>query len=87
LVAQEYSQVEGIDYGETFAPVARLESICLLLAYASHHTFNLQQIDVNSAFLNGPLHNLVYVKQPPGFEDPNFPNHVYKLDKARYDLK
>jgi hypothetical protein len=62
LVAQGYSQIEGIDYGETFAPVARLESICILLAYASHHNFKLQQMDVKSAFLNGPLHELVYVK-------------------------
>jgi hypothetical protein len=87
LVAQGYSQVEGIDYGETYAPVARLESICILLAYASHHNFKLHQIDVKSAFLNGPLYELVYVKQPPGFEDPHFPNHVYKLDKELYGLK
>jgi hypothetical protein len=87
LVAQGYSQIEGIDYGETFAPMARLESICVLLAYASHHNFKLQQMDVKSAFLNGPLHELVYVKQPLGFEDPNFLNHVYKLDKALYGLK
>jgi hypothetical protein len=65
LVAQGYSQVEGIDYGETYAPVARLKSICILLAYASHHNFKLQQMDVKSDFLNGPLHELVYVKQPP----------------------
>ena len=55
LVAQGYSQVEGIDYGETYAPVARLESIRILLAYASHHNFKLQQMDVKSAFLYGPL--------------------------------
>ena len=59
LVAQGYSQVEGIDYGETFAPVARLESIRLLIAYASHHNFKLQQMDVKSAFLNGPINELV----------------------------
>jgi hypothetical protein len=87
LVAHGYSQVEGIDYGETYAPVARLESICILRAYVSHHNFKLQQMDVKSAFLNGPLHELVYVKQPPGFEDPHFPNHVHKLDKALYGLK
>ena len=87
LVAQGFSQVEGIDFGETYAPVARLESIRILLAYASHHNFKLQQMDVKSAFLNGPLHEEVYVKQPPGFEDPDFPNHVYKLDKALYGLK
>jgi hypothetical protein len=87
LVVQGFSQVEGIDYGETFAPVARLESIRILLAYATHHNFKLQQMDVKSAFLNGPLQELVYVKQPPGFEDPHHPNHVYKLNKALYGLK
>ena len=86
LVAQGYSEVEGINYGETFTPIARLESI-RLLAYDSHHNFKLQQMDVKSAFLNGPLNELVYVKQPPGFEDPKFPNHVYQLDKALYGLK
>ena len=63
------------------------ESVCILLAYATHHNFKLQQMDVESAFINGPLHELVYVKQLLGFEDPNFPNHVYKLDKALYGLK
>ena len=87
MVAQGYSQVEGIDYSETFAPIARLESIRLLIAYASHHNFKLQQMDVKSAFLNGPINELVYVKQPPGFEDPYFPDHVYQLDKALYGLK
>ena len=67
LVAQGYSQVEGIDYGETFAPVARHESIHMLIAYASHHNFKLQQMDVKSSFLNVPINELVYVKQPPGF--------------------
>jgi hypothetical protein len=86
-VAQGFSQVEGIDFGETFSPVARLESIRILLAYASHHNFKLQQMDVKSAFLNGPLNELVFVKQPPGCENPKFPNHVYKLDKALYGLK
>ena len=65
LVAQGYSQVEGIDYGETFAPITRLESIRLLIAYASHNNFKLQQMDVKSAFLNGPINELVYVKQLP----------------------
>ncbi|KAK1686253.1 hypothetical protein QYE76_047101 [Lolium multiflorum] len=87
FVAQGYSQIEGIDFGETYAPVAHLESIRILLAYASHHNLKLQQIDVKSAFLNGPLHEEVYVKQPRGFEDPEFPNHIYKLDKALYGLK
>lgn len=87
LVAQGYSQIEGIDFGETYAPAARLESIRILLAYASHHNFKLQQMDVKSAFLNVPLNELVYVKQPPGFEYLKYPNHVYKLDKALYGLK
>ena len=62
LVAQGYSQIEGIDFGETYAPVARLESIRILLAYANHHNFKLQQMDVKSVFLNDPLNELVYVK-------------------------
>jgi hypothetical protein len=67
--------------------VAHLESIRILLSYAAHHNYKLQQMDVKNVFLNGPLHELVYVKQPPGFEDPQFPNHVYKVDKALYELK
>ncbi|KAK1698641.1 hypothetical protein QYE76_015338 [Lolium multiflorum] len=65
----------------------RFESIRILLAFAAHYGFKLQQMDVNSAFLNGPLHEEVYVKQPPGFEDPHFPDHVFKLNKALYGLK
>ncbi|WVZ88670.1 hypothetical protein U9M48_035162 [Paspalum notatum var. saurae] len=87
LVAKGYSQVEGIDFGETFAPVARLEAIRFLLAYASHHDTKLYQMDVKSAFLNGYINELVYVEQPPSFEDPNHPNHVYRLSKALYGLK
>jgi hypothetical protein len=87
LVGKGYTQVEGLDFGETNAPVARLESIRILLAYATHHDFKLHQMDVKSAFLNGHLQEEVYVEQPPGFEDPNFPNHVYKLHKALYGLK
>ena len=64
LVAQGYTQIEGLDFGETYAPVARLESICILLAYATHHDFKLYQMDVKSAFLNGPISELVYVEQP-----------------------
>jgi hypothetical protein len=67
--------------------IARLESIRILLAYASHHNFKLQQLDVKTAFLNGPLNELVFVKQPRGFENPKFRNHVYRLDKALYGLK
>ena len=87
LVAKGFAQVEGLDFGETFAPVARLEAIRILLAYASHHNMKLFQIDVKSAFLNGFINELVYVEQPPGFEDPRYPNHVYRLHKALYGLK
>ncbi|KAH9792467.1 hypothetical protein KPL71_004134 [Citrus sinensis] len=87
LVAQGYNQEEGIDFDETFAPVARLESIRMLLAYACHKDFILYQMDVKSAFLNGYILEEVYVKQPPGFENEKFPNHVYKLLKALYGLK
>jgi Reverse transcriptase (RNA-dependent DNA polymerase) len=87
LVAQGFTQIEGFDFGKTYAPVARLESICILLAYATHHDFKLYQMDVKSAFLNGPIFELVYVEQPPRFEDPKYPSHVYKLHKALYGLK
>ena len=87
LVVQGYNQEEGIDYDETFAPVARTEAIRLLIAFASHMEFTLYQMDVKSAFLNGLLQEEVFVKQPPGFENNDFPDHVYKLDKALYGLK
>ena len=87
LVAQGYTQVEGLDFGETYAPVARLEAIRILLAYACAHNIKLYQIDVKSAFLNRYINKLVYVVQPPGFEDVKKPNHVYKLRKALYGLK
>ena len=87
LVAQGFTQVEGLDFEETFAPVARLEAIRMLLAFTVHHDFKLYQIDVKSAFLNGPLSELVYVEQPPRFEDPKHPHHVYKLHKMLYGLK
>jgi hypothetical protein len=84
LVAQGFIQVEGLDFEETYAPVARLEAIRMLLAFVVHHDFELYQMDVKSVFLNGQL---VYANQPPGFEDPKFPNHVYKLQKVLYRLK
>ncbi|KAK1612343.1 hypothetical protein QYE76_036016 [Lolium multiflorum] len=87
LVAQGFAQIEGMDFEDTFAPVARLEAIHLLLAFASFHNFKLYQMDVKSAFLNGPLKETAYVAQPPGFEDPCRPNHVYLLHKALYGLK
>jgi hypothetical protein len=71
LVVKGYSQVE--DFNETYAPVARLESIRILLAYATYHGFKLYQMDVKSAFLNGPIKEDVYVVQPPGFEDSEYP--------------
>nr|AAO23081.1 putative copia-type retrotransposon protein [Oryza sativa Japonica Group]ABF96850.1 retrotransposon protein, putative, Ty1-copia subclass [Oryza sativa Japonica Group] len=82
LVAQGFTQVEGLDFGETFAPVARLEAIRILLAFASCFDIKLFQMDVKSAFLNGEIAELVFVEQPPGFEDPKNPNHVYKLSKS-----
>jgi hypothetical protein len=87
LVAQWYSQVEGLDFGETFAPVARLEAIKILLAFAASKGFKLYQMDVKSAFLNGVIQEEVYVRQPPGFESPKYPDRVYKLSKALYGLK
>jgi hypothetical protein len=86
-MAEGYSQVEGLDFDETFAPVARLESNCILLAYATHHGFKLYQMDAKSAFLNGPIKEEVYVEQPPGFESEEYPNHIYKLHKMLYVLK
>ncbi|GJS21999.1 putative ribonuclease H-like domain-containing protein [Tanacetum coccineum] len=82
LVAQRYTQEEGIDYDEVFAPVARIEAIRLFLAYASFKDFMVYQMDVKSAFLYGKIEEEVYVCQPPGFEDPDFPDRVYKVEKA-----
>jgi hypothetical protein len=87
LVAQGFTQVEGLDFEETYTLVARLKAMRMLLAFATHHDFKLYQMDVKSVFLNGPIQELVYVEQPPGFKDPNFPNHVFKLQKALYGLK
>ncbi|KAD5960655.1 hypothetical protein E3N88_12127 [Mikania micrantha] len=87
LVVQGFCQEEGIDYDETFAPVARLEAIRLFLAYAALHKLKVFQMDVKSAFLYGKIKEEVYVCQPPGFEDNKHPDWVYKLDKALYGLK
>ncbi|GKC27950.1 retrovirus-related pol polyprotein from transposon TNT 1-94 [Tanacetum coccineum] len=84
LVAQEYNQQEGIDYDETYAPIARLESIRILLAISCANDFKLYQMDVKSAFLNGFINKEVYVAQPPGFIDFQKSNYVYKLKKALY---
>ncbi|GJU50825.1 retrovirus-related pol polyprotein from transposon TNT 1-94 [Tanacetum coccineum] len=87
LVAVGYCQQEGIDYDETFAPVARIEAIRLFLAYAAHKDFMVFQMDVKMAFLNGILKEEVYVGQPLGFVSKQYPDHVYALDKALYGLK
>ncbi|KAA0026117.1 gag-pol polyprotein [Cucumis melo var. makuwa] len=87
LVAQGYTQVEGVDFDETFAPVARLQAIRLLLGISCIQKFKLYQMDVKSAFLNEYLNEEVYVAQPKGFVDSEHPKHVYKLNKALYGLK
>jgi hypothetical protein len=78
---------QSLNFDETFASVARLESIRILLAYAGYHDFKLYQMDVKSAFLNGSIKEEVYVEQPPGFESEGYHNHVYKLYKTLYGLK
>ncbi|GJX44093.1 retrovirus-related pol polyprotein from transposon TNT 1-94 [Tanacetum coccineum] len=87
LVAQGYNHQEGIEFDETYAPVARLESIRILLAYACARDFKLFQLDVKSDFLNGFINEEVYVAQLPRFVDFEKPNYVFKLKKALYDLK
>ncbi|GJU22820.1 retrovirus-related pol polyprotein from transposon TNT 1-94 [Tanacetum coccineum] len=87
LVARGYRQEEGIDFEESFALVARLDAIRIFLAYASHINMIVYQMDVKTAFLNGILHEEVYVNQPDGFVDQDNRNHVYKLKKALYGLK
>nr|GEW12893.1 putative ribonuclease H-like domain-containing protein [Tanacetum cinerariifolium] len=86
LVAQGHTQEEGIDYDEVFAPVVRIEAIRLFLAYASFMGFTVYQMDVKSAFLYGTIDEEVYVMQPLGFQDPEFPAKVYKVEKAMYRL-
>ncbi|GJX47012.1 putative ribonuclease H-like domain-containing protein [Tanacetum coccineum] len=86
LVAHGYIQEEGIDYDEVFAPVARIKAIRLFLAYALFKDFVVYQMDVKSVFLYGKIEEEVYVCQPPGFEDSNFPDRVYKVEKALYGL-
>ena len=87
LVAQGYTQVIGVDFDESFTPVARLESICILMSIACTMNFKLYQMDVKCAFLNGYLNEEVFVEQPKGFENPHFPDHVLRLKKALYGLK
>ncbi|GKB18911.1 retrovirus-related pol polyprotein from transposon TNT 1-94 [Tanacetum coccineum] len=87
LVARGYRQEEGIDFEESFALVARIESIRIFLAFTTHKNMIIYQIDVKTAFLNGIMREEVYVSQPDGFVDQDNPNHVYKLKKALYGLK
>ncbi|GJT30893.1 retrovirus-related pol polyprotein from transposon TNT 1-94 [Tanacetum coccineum] len=87
LVAQGYSKEEGIDYDETFTPVARMEAIRIFLAFATYMNFKVFHMDVKSAILNGKLKEEVYVKQPPSFKSSEFPDYVCKLDKALYGPK
>ncbi|GJW18239.1 retrovirus-related pol polyprotein from transposon TNT 1-94 [Tanacetum coccineum] len=87
LVAKGYAQEEGIDFEESFSPVSRLEVVRIFAAYAAHKSFPINQMDVKTSFLNGPLKEEVYVAQPDGFVDPNHPEKVYRLRKALYGLK
>nr|GFC31007.1 retrovirus-related Pol polyprotein from transposon TNT 1-94 [Tanacetum cinerariifolium] len=87
LVVRGYRQEEGIDFEESFGPVARMEAIKIFLAYATHKSFTVFQMDVKTAFLHGSLKEDVYVCQPEGFINADHPSHVYKLKKAPYGLK
>ncbi|GKF74839.1 retrovirus-related pol polyprotein from transposon TNT 1-94, partial [Tanacetum coccineum] len=87
LVAKGYAQKEGINFEESFAPVARLEAVQLFVVYAAHKSFLVYQMDVKTTFLYGPLNEEVYVNQPDGFIDPYHPDQVYRLKKALYGLK
>jgi hypothetical protein len=87
LVAQGFSQVGGLDFGKTFAHVDHFEAIRILLAFAASKGFKLYQMDIKNVFLNGVIHEEVFVRQPQGFENPKYPNRVYKLLKTLYGLK
>ncbi|GKF26895.1 retrovirus-related pol polyprotein from transposon TNT 1-94, partial [Tanacetum coccineum] len=87
LVAKGYRQKEGIDFEDSFALVAHLEAIRMFIAYAAHKNITIFQMDVKTAFLNGPLKEEVYVSQPEGFIDLEFLDHVYMLKKSLYGLK
>nr|GEV08466.1 hypothetical protein [Tanacetum cinerariifolium] len=87
LVAKGYAQKEGVDFEESFAPIARLEAVRLFIAYAAHKSFIVYQMDVKTTFLYGPIKEEVYVNQPDGFVDPYHPDKVYRLKKALYGLK
>ncbi|GJX61124.1 retrovirus-related pol polyprotein from transposon TNT 1-94 [Tanacetum coccineum] len=87
LIAKGYNQEEGIDFEESFAPIARLEAVRIFITYAIHKSFPIYQMDVKTTFLNGPLKEEVYVNQPDGFVDPHHPDKVYRLNKVLYGLK
>jgi hypothetical protein len=87
LIAQGFSQVEDLNFGEIFAPVAHLDAIMILLAFVVSKRFKLYHMDVKNVFLNGVIQEEVFVRQPPGFENLKYPNRVYKFLKALYGLK
>jgi hypothetical protein len=87
LVAQGFSPVERLDFGEIFAHVAHLETIRIFLAFAASKGFKLYQMDVKCAFITGVIQEEVFVRNPLGFENPKYPNRVYKLSNALYELK
>lgn len=87
LVAKGYVQQQGIDYTEVFAPVARMDTVRMIVALAAQKGWNVYQLDVKSAFLHGELKEEVYVEQPRGYELEKYPQKVYKLKKALYGLK
>nr|GFA69683.1 retrovirus-related Pol polyprotein from transposon TNT 1-94 [Tanacetum cinerariifolium] len=87
LVAKGYTQKEGVDFEESFAPVARLEAVRLFIAYDAHKSFTIYQMDIKTTFLCGPLKEEVYINQPDRFVDPYHPDNVYRLKKALYGLK
>ncbi|GJW28839.1 retrovirus-related pol polyprotein from transposon TNT 1-94 [Tanacetum coccineum] len=87
LLAKEYAQKEGIDFEDSFAPIARLEAVRLFIAYVAHKSFIVYHMDIKTSFLYGPLTEEAYVNQPDGFVNPYHPNQVYRLNKALYGLK
>lgn len=87
LVAKGFNQRPGIDYKETFSPVLKPATLRLVPTLSTSHNWSFRQLDINNAFLQGNLHENVYMTQPPGFANPSFPNHVCKLNKAIYGLR
>ncbi|GKF80534.1 retrovirus-related pol polyprotein from transposon TNT 1-94, partial [Tanacetum coccineum] len=87
LVAKGYGQEKGINFEEYFAPVARLKAVRIFVSYAAHNNFPIYHMDVKTTFLNDPLKDKVFVRQPVGFVDPDFSNHVYRLEKVSHPVK